>query len=445
MNVALIRGRWHSIWESLACGYLRSFTEGMEGIDEYRFFDGYFETDEDIIRGAMDSDIVGFSATTSQGPWCTRIAKRLKEENPGIKTAIGGYGPSVDPGSFLNQGIHKGGDHPPPLWDWIIVGEGEVPWRAILADKAEPGIVMRQAIPDLDSIPFPDRDFIKVERCIQVAKKEEGRRVTGILGNRGCLRRCKFCADGTPKTIYGVKLRERSPGNILDEMAQVGSIHGIEFFKFADPEVNTRPGRNRELAAEMVRRKWEVPWGGNMLVNPFDERDAQALYAAGCREVWFGLESGSPEILKHIGKGITVGLTKKAFKAAHDAGIMRRAYVLMGTPLETPETIKMTETLIDEVRPDTVSFSILAPYPGTEYYRPEFASWDWEHVDEYGGDSNQYHNLGLTAMTRPELLAARLRLIEKYRGHLSRIMTKKIAIGVIDTGEIDMTGWRGDQ
>ena len=149
-----------------------------------------------------------------------------------------------------------------------------------------------------------------------------------------------------------------------------------------------------------------------------------------------GLESGNADILKHIGKGITVGLTRKAFKAAKEAGLLRRAYVLMGTPLETKETIRETEALIDEVRPDTVSFSILAPYPGTEYYQPEFADWEWEHIDEYGGNPNQYHNLDRTKMNRTDLLAERLRLIEKYKGHLSGIMTKKIALGVIDTGEI---------
>jgi len=59
-----------------------------------------------------------------------------------------------------------------------------------------------------------------------VAKKEEGRRVTGILGNRGCLRRCKFCADGSPLTIYGAKLRERSPSNILDEICSRRDFSG---------------------------------------------------------------------------------------------------------------------------------------------------------------------------------------------------------------------------
>ena len=396
--------------------------------EDYIFYDGYFDQDEEIIKGCAEADIVGFSGTTSQMPWSLRIATQIKQQNPHTRIYIGGYGPSVAPEKFTES------------VDGVVVGEGERPWRDILeSNGSERGVIFRPAIANLDDIPFPDRDFIKVERCINVAKTEEGRRVTGILGNRGCLRRCKFCADGSSKTIYGVKLRERSPANIVDEMEQVARRYQIEFFKFADPEVNTRPGRIRELCTELIRRKWEIPWGGNMLASPFDEQDARDLYAAGCREVWIGLESGSLEIHKHIGKGVTPNLIRKSFKAAKDAGIMRRGYVLMGTPMETYDTIKETEALIDEIQPDTVSFSILAPYPGTEYYKPEFANWDWEGIDEYGGDTNQYHNLGITNMNRQQLLAERIRLIEKYRGHLSKIMLKKIALGVIDTGEIQLT------
>ena len=428
MKVALVRGKWHSCWEALAVGYLKSFTEDLVAPEDYVFYDGWFDDDQEIVKGCAEADIVGFSGTTSQMPWSVRIADAIQERNPDCLVYLGGYGPSVDPGSF--DGRVTGG---------VIVGEGERPWRDILLSGGnERGIIFRPAIPNLDSIPFPDRDFVKGERCSAVAKKEEGRKVCSVLGNRGCLRRCKFCADGSPKTIYGVPLRERSPLDILAEMRLVSLKYEPEFFKFADPEVNTRPGRIQELAQAMIDAKWDVPWGGNMLVNPFDETDARMLYEAGCREVWMGLESGNAEIQRHIGKGINLATIRRAFKAAKDAGLMRRAYVLMGTPLETKETIRETEALIDEVKPDTVSFSILAPYPGTEYYRPEFADWDWEKVDEYGGDVNQYHNLGLTKMTRPELLAERLRLIERYKRNLSSIMTKKIALGIIDTGEIQV-------
>ena len=180
-----------------------------------------------------------------------------------------------------------------------------------------------------------------------------------------------------------------------------------------------------------------------MLVNPFDEKDAEALHRAGCREVWFGLESGSPEILAHIGKGTNVGLTRRAFQVAREVGILRRAYVLLGTPPETLATIRQTEALIDEVQPDTVSFSILAPYPGTEYYDPEsHAGLDWGKIDEYGGPANPWRS---EALTHAELVSEQLRLIERYRGNLSSIIRKKIALGIINENEIQLTDFQPDR
>jgi anaerobic magnesium-protoporphyrin IX monomethyl ester cyclase len=439
MKAVLIRGRWHSVWENLASGYLYSFTKEL--VDEYLFFDGYFDSDEEIIAACVDADVVGFTGTTSQMHWNLSIASAIKGENPNVWIVMGGYGPSAEPNKWIGHW---------PI-DCVVTGDGETSWMQVIQGLRQP-MVYTPPIMDLDSIPFPDRDFIQVERCIQIAAREEGRRVTSILGNRGCLRRCKFCLDGVPSrnlqipTIYGAKLRERSPANIVDEMERVAEAHNIEFFKFADPEVNTRPGRIKELAEELIKRHWSIPWGGNFLVNPFDERDAEILYRAGCREGWFGLESGSQRVLKSIGKGTSVQTIRKAFKAAKDSGIMRRSYVLMGTPLETFETIKETEGLIDEVRPDTVSFSILAPYPGTEYYDEDtHGHLEWDKIDEYSG------SVTLCALSPEELSRERQRLLDKYRGNLSLIMQKKIAMGVISTDEIPVfaegdfrTAWQGD-
>ena len=424
MKVVLVRGRWHSVWESLACGYLYSYTKDL--VDDYLFFDGFFDTDEEIITSCLDADVVGFTGTTSQMRFNMHIASAIKRENPRVWIVMGGYGPSAEPSKWIGHW---------PI-DCVVTGDGETSWRQILQGRRDQ-IIYNPPIMDLDSIPFPDREFIQVERCIQIAKREEGRRVTSILGNRGCLRRCKFCLDGVPsrnlqvQTIYGAKLRGRSPSNIVDEMERVRAAHDIEFFKFADPEVNTRAGRIKELAEELIRRHWSTPWGGNFLVNPFTERDAELLYKAGCREVWLGLESGSQAILKSIRKGTSVRATRRAFKAAKDAGLMRRSYVLLGTPLETLETIRETELIVDEVRPDTVGFSILAPYPGTEYYdQDKHSDLPWDKIDEYSG------SVTLCSLSAEELSRERQRLLNKYRGNLPPILRKKIALGVISTDEI---------
>ena len=49
-----MRGRWHSVWESLSCGYLYSATKDLTNIDLYSFWDGYFESDDKIIKGASE-------------------------------------------------------------------------------------------------------------------------------------------------------------------------------------------------------------------------------------------------------------------------------------------------------------------------------------------------------------------------------------------------------
>jgi radical SAM superfamily enzyme YgiQ (UPF0313 family) len=439
VKVVLVRGRWHSVWENLACGYLYAYTKDLAS--EYLFFDGYFDADKDIIAACLDADVVGFTGTTSQMRWNIDIASAIKRESPRVWIVMGGYGPSAEPRKWIGHW---------PI-DCVVTGDGELSWRQILKGRRDPH-AYNDPILSLDSIPYPDREFIQVERCIQVAKREEGRRVTSVLGNRGCLRRCKFCLDGIPSknlalpTIYGAKLRERSPANIADEMERVASAYNIEFLKFADPEVNTRPGRLKDFAEELIRRNWSVPWGGNFLVNPFEERDAELLYEASCREVWFGLESGSQTILRSLGKGTSVATTRRAFKAAREAGLMRRAYVLLGTHLETMETIRETEQLIDELQPDTLSFSILAPYPGTEYYdESKHSGLPWDKIDEYSGSVS-------VCSLSPELLSReRQRLLNKYRGTLSLIMKKKVALGVISTDEIPVlqeddfrTPWRSD-
>src|SRR5436309_1376672 len=100
MRVALIRSRWHSCWDHLASGYLFSYTRDLVHPDDYLFLDAWFETDETIIHQAADCEIVGLSGTSSQMPHAIRLAHAIRERNPDVRCYVGGYGPSVDPGSF---------------------------------------------------------------------------------------------------------------------------------------------------------------------------------------------------------------------------------------------------------------------------------------------------------------------------------------------------------
>jgi len=98
---------------------------------------------------------------------------------------------------------------------------------------------------------------------------------------------------------------------------------------------------------------------------------------------------------------------------------------LLGTPPESYETIKQTERLIDEACPEIIGFSILAPYPGTAYWKPEFDEMDWSNIDEFSNTmwSSKY-------LSNKELRTEQARLIKKYHNKLAPIIKKKQKLGM---------------
>ena len=125
-------------------------------------------------------------------PILKKLSKLVKKEFPSIKTIAGGYGPSLQPFKFLNDSSI----------DYLVVGEGEQSMLDIINGNATQKLVSNIPISDVDSIPNPDRDSIDLERYIAIAEKDEGRRVTSIMTERGCAFGCTFCAEGEFGTIW---------------------------------------------------------------------------------------------------------------------------------------------------------------------------------------------------------------------------------------------------
>ena len=102
------------------------------------------------------------------------------------------------------------------------------------------------------------------------------------------------------------------------------------------------------------------------------------MYGAGCREIQFGIESSSPDILKCLGKGITVEQVQNAFSLAHDIGFYTIGSFILGHPWDTVETMRRTLDFIFDIRSRYKTFlfgSVNTPFPGCYQY---------EHAEELG-------------------------------------------------------------
>jgi radical SAM superfamily enzyme YgiQ (UPF0313 family) len=263
-------------------------------------------------------------------------------------------------------------------------------------------------IKNLDDLPFPDRVLIKQERNIKQAYKDNGIRIASIFSTRGCPFRCTFCAS---HSVWSRKVRYRSADNILDEFEQVVNDLKIDFIKFSDDTFTIKKERVREFCEKKIKRNINTSWGCNIRADAVDGDLLRLMKRAGCQEVWIGVESGSPKILKEMKKNISLDKVKQVFQVTAEIGLFRRAYMLLGMPEESLEDIQLSEKIVDEIKPDAVGFTILAPFPGTSYYDSKLhKNVDWAEVDEYRNRITKTKFL-----SNEELHQEQERLVSKYQ------------------------------
>ena len=144
------------------------------------------------------------------------------------------------------------------------------------------------------------------------------------------------------------------------------------------------------------------------------ERAMHFLKHSFCNQINIGCESGSPKILKDVRKGVKIEKIEKVFKWAKNYGIKTRAFFLLGMPNETIWDIWKTERFIKRANPDVVGFTMLCPYPGSDFYDPiKFKDVDWSKTDEYCNDFwNTKH------FTNEQLKKIQKKLTKKYQKKL---------------------------
>ena len=107
---------------------------------------------------------------------------------------------------------------------------------------------------------------------------------------------------------------------------------------------------------------------------------------AGCDAISFGIESGNPEMLRRVRKGITLDQAQNAVTLCKEAGIFAHASFMVGLPGESPETLADTHAFAQSLG-IAYGYHFLAPFPGTdvrekiEEYDLEILTDDWTRYD----------------------------------------------------------------
>lgn len=378
MRISLVQPYYENIWEAIGLGYIASYVESkLTGI-EWSFYQGNFDSDEEIIEGCSKSDIVGFSCTSPAYPHALRLSREIKKRNRRVRTVFGGWHPTALPNEVIKE----------ESVDQVVMGEGETAFFDIIAgDNRE---IIRGGKPSFKELCWPNRFLIKNHRTVDLCEQMNGKRIASFQGNRVCPVNCSFCSERIVTGRYNKTtnpIRSRSPVDLLWEIECVVNQLKLNYFKFVDATFDISPQYVIDFCKEKIRIGLETEWECLIHASFANEEMFHWLKEAQCNQINVGCESGSDKILRDIGKGLKVETIKNVFKWARDNEIERRGFFLLGMPNETLEDMKLTEKLIDDIEPDVVGFTILCPYPGTDHYDPiKHKDVDWEKADEYSND-----------------------------------------------------------
>ncbi|MHC4124383.1 MAG: B12-binding domain-containing radical SAM protein, partial [Planctomycetota bacterium] len=260
-------------------------------------------------------DVVGMTLTTFSLLECIDIAKVAREINKDVKVIVGGIHVYIFPHETINLGH----------FDYGVLGEAEYSVIELLngietgSDLSsikglvykKDGQIVYTGLPeltdDLDSIAFPDRTMVPYEKYNSIVSKV--RPVNIMITSRGCPFKCTFC----DRPHLGKRFRMRSADNVVDEFEKCSNL-GIKEVLVYDDTFTANRQRVIEICKKLIDRKIQIYWGIRARVDTVNEEMLRFLKEAGCVRVNYGVESGNPEILKRLNKGITLEQVETAFK-----------------------------------------------------------------------------------------------------------------------------------
>ncbi len=312
-------------------------------------------------------DILGISILTPIAEAGFEMAKMAKEMLTNVFVVMGGPHATILPLETI------GNEHV----DAVCLGEGEETLIELVNNlnnlegvkgiyyKKDGEIKMnspRPPIEDLDSIPFPNWFLLPtLEDCF----KSAGTRRLPMLLSRGCPFNCSFCQP-TLRTMLGKKMRFRSIENVVDEIEYLIDSYNIKECRFEDDTFTINKNWVIGICDEIRERGIRIPWIANARADTVTEEMLVWMKKAGCSDIEFGVESGSEYIRNSVlGKGLSTESIKQAFELCHKVGIETGAFIMLGNPGETKETLQQSIKLIREIKPHRISVYRTTPRPGT--------------------------------------------------------------------------------
>jgi radical SAM superfamily enzyme YgiQ (UPF0313 family) len=313
-------------------------------------WDENLEPLEGKLRQLGPHDLVGITSKTLAIESAERFA-RIAHEAGVQAVVVGGAHATLMPEDVARWA------------DVVVTGEAYRTWSQIVQDFVDDTLK-----PHYHDSEWADLAGVAPITDRVIKMMDENRRYwTPMMEiTRGCPRNCSFC---TAIRVSGQRMRLRPIDEIVDEIQR----RRIKRFFLTDDNFGLAFRTNPDYIAALFEALEPLPLNGwttqaEMLVSTHPDLLALARRAH-LDKFFLGFESVNPDNRRELGgksKGL-IAQYKEAIKTIHAYGIGVVGLFVFGFDHDTPQTVADTWDFVRESELDSVSMTILTPYPGTPF------------------------------------------------------------------------------
>ena len=264
--------------------------------------------------------------------------------------------------------------------DIISTGEGELVWEELLqAFEGKCELASIRGIAYLDNgnyhylgqhalgnlADFPVMDFSLVEPQKYFQKTFGCKKMLHLCAAKGCPNHCTFCYNADFNLS---KYRKRPLEQVMHEITFLVKNYGMDGIYFTDELWANSREELHEYCHAFIESGLEFVWGCQTVIGRFTKEDYQLMYQAGCRWLFFGIETGSPTLLKKLGKTLNMEAIQSNFEYCNECGIISIAGFMIGLPMETQEDLMQTVQLAEQIKPSFYNMNFYYPVPRSALY-----------------------------------------------------------------------------
>ena len=288
---------------------------------------------------AIRADVYGFSSICSSYPLTLRIAKRVKAIRPESMILLGGPQASVvdirtlASFPFVDLVLRGEAEHTLPLLLDQLKGErrlDQVPGLSYRVDTQPQRNANAPVIENLDLLPSPAYHLTGDLQGVGRAALELG---------RGCPFACTFCSTND---FFRRNFRLRSPNRVLQDMRMIATKYSIRDFELVHDMFTVDRRRVATFCEAMIASGDGFTWSCSARTDCVDEELLELMARAGCRGIFFGVESGSERMQKVIDKGLDPRRAEQIIDCTEQLGIQSTVALITGFPDETWEDLRQT-------------------------------------------------------------------------------------------------------